>query len=114
FLVPVDPVGDTEPPRPTARPAPKPVARSTAPIYVPNGNFKPTTKAKLGEAVDLEKRGAFEYELCGPDNPQRKEHRKASLDLLKQARAIYQSAEEEDADSTDLARRLQAVMEMIS
>src|SRR5206468_1218645 len=83
-------------------------------ITVPVGRFKPETKSKLDQAVDLEKKGALEYDLSGPDNPQRKQHRKSALDYLKQARDIYQAAEEEDETSPSLGRRLQQVMEMIS
>ncbi len=114
FIVPADPVGEPDSIRPVAKAPPKIVTRGPNPIYPPSGKFKAATKEKLAQAVSLEKRGTTEYDLCGPDNPQRKEHRKAALDLLKQAREIYLDAEDEDPDSGDLAKRLQVVLEMIS
>lgn len=82
-------------------------------IAPPTGKFTPATKEKLARAAALEAEGAREFELSGPDNAQRREHRKIALDRLKQARDIYQDAQEED-DSADLGRHLRAVMEMIA
>jgi hypothetical protein len=83
-------------------------------ITPPAGNFKPETKAKLSQAVELEKKGTLEYDQSGPDNVNRKEHRKAALDYLKQARDIYEAAQEEDSDNSSLDRRMHDVLEMIS
>ncbi len=111
---PVDPVAAASAPRPDSATGKPAAAASRIPISVPIGAFSPATKAKLEQAVDLEKKGAIEFDLCGPDEPKRKEHRKAAVELLKQARDIYQAAQEEDPDCSPLGRRLQVVMEMIS
>jgi hypothetical protein len=111
---PVDPVASAAAPRPDGVDRAKPPAAPKIPIAIPIGKFTPATYAKLEQAIDAEKKGAIEYDLCGPDNPKRKEHRKAAVDYLKQARDIYQAAQEEDPDSPSLGRRLQQVMEMIS
>jgi hypothetical protein len=109
LLEPVDPVAAAERPKSAGT---KPAARTT--IRPPGGTFKASTKAKLAQAVELERKGTAEFELSGPDNAQRKQHRKAAVDLLKQARDIYQEAQDEDPDSPDLGSRLRTVMEMIS
>ncbi len=108
LLDPVDPVAAAS--KPNAAPV-RPPAKV---LRAPGGSFKPATKAKLVQAVELERKGTEEYDKSGPDNAQRKEHRKAAVALLKQARDIYQEAQEEDPDSSDLGGRLRAVMEMIS
>jgi hypothetical protein len=112
---PVDPVAEAAAPRPKsgggAAPAQWPAKSAITP---PVGRFTPETKAKLEQAVDLEKKGVIEYDLSGPDAPDRKKHRKAALEFLKQARDLYQDAQEEDENSPSLGRRLQQVMEMIS
>jgi hypothetical protein len=96
----------------------KPVAQKSASkrprIYVPSGDFKEATKVQLKLAVGLEEQGAEEYDLCGPDDPLRKEHRKSAIEHLTKARDIYQAAQDELPESLDLGRRLQSVMEMIS
>lgn len=109
LLEPVDPVAAAERPKTAGT---KPAAKTS--IATPGGAFKPATKTKLAKAVELERKGTAEYELSGPDNAQRKQHRKAAVELLKQARDIYQEAQEEDPDSPDLGSRLRTVMEMIS
>jgi len=111
---PVDPVAAATKPRPEQGKKPAPFTPGKASITTPVGRFKPETKAKLDQAVDLEKKGALEYDLSGPDNAQRKQHRKAALDYLKEARDIYQAAEDEDENSPSLNARLREVMEMIS
>ncbi len=111
---PVDPVAAATAPRPDGAQRPKPSAPTKVPISMPVGKFTPATLSKLEQAVDLEKRGVIEYDLSGPDNADRKKHRKAALDYLKQARDIYQGAQDEDENSPSLGRRLQQVMEMIS
>jgi hypothetical protein len=108
LLEPVDPVAAAS--KPNTAPV-KPAAKA---IRTPGGSFKPATKAKLAQAVELENKGTAEYDLSGPDNAQRKQHRKAAVEYLKQARDIYQEAQEEDPDSSDLGGRLRTVMEMIS
>jgi hypothetical protein len=110
----VDPVAVAAAPRPDGAKAPALNTPRKAPVSMPVGKFTKPTLTKLEQAIDLEKKGAIEYDLCGPDNAQRKEHRKAALDYLKQARDIYQAAQDEDPDSPSLGRRLQQVMEMIS
>lgn len=114
FLEPEDPLavaaGTPSGPAPAAQPAPRTASKRV--IYPPNGSFKPETKAKLAKAVELEKLGTDEYEQSGPDNAKRKEHRKAAMDFLKQARDIYEAAQDEDPGSLDVDRRLHAVLEM--
>jgi hypothetical protein len=107
LLDPNDPYGD-----PTSHGSGKhaPASASLPPV----GNFKPETKLKLAQAVDLERRGTVEYGKTGPENPDRKAHRKAAYDLLKQARDIYLAAQEEDPLSKELDRHIHTVMEMIS
>jgi hypothetical protein len=108
FLAPVDPVAAAAVPHPAAA---KP---ATSPLSPPSGVFKPQTRVKLSQAVELERQGTAEFDLTGPDEPKRREHRKAAIDCLVKARNIYQEAEEEDPGSVELSRRLRAVMEMIS
>ena len=101
LLQPEDPVATAAKPRPIV------VPKSTkTPPSVPGGRFKPATKLELAKAVDLEIKGTAEYELTGPDNADRRTHRKKAVDLLKQAREIYDAALEEDSASSDLERRL--------
>jgi hypothetical protein len=107
LLDPADPYGD-----PTARGAGKRAPASAS--LPPAGNFKPQTKLKLAQAVDLERQGTVEYGKTGPENPDRKSHRKKAYDLLKQARDIYEAAQEEDPLSKELDRHLHTVMEMLS
>ncbi len=98
--------GPVKPPQ-----APQPAGRAFAP---PAGKFRPETRARLVRAVDLERKGTEEFDQCGPDDPKRKEHLKAAIGYLRDARDIYQEAEDEDPDSRDLAEHLHRVMEMIS
>ena len=108
FLGPVDPVAAAEKPHPAAR------SPARTKLVPPSGSFTPATKSKLSDAVEFETEGAREYDLSGPDNADRKLHRKASLRLLIQARDIYEIALEEDPNSVALDRRMHDVMEMIS
>jgi hypothetical protein len=108
LLDPADPYGDPASPHTAAKRAP---ASASLP---PSGNFKPETKLKLAQAVDFERQGTAEYEKTGPENPDRKAHRKKAYDLLKKARDIYEAAQEEDPLSKELDRHLHAVMEMLS
>jgi hypothetical protein len=107
---------DTEPVDPYTEAA-KPKKAATAPakarISVPSGRFSEATKKKLAEAVELETKGTAEYEMTGPDNPARKQHRRPALDLLKKAREIYDAASEEDPNSLMLRDRLTEVRKMI-
>jgi hypothetical protein len=107
MLDPSDPYADATPGRPGKR-GPATVA------LPPSGNFKPEMKKRLAEAVDLERRAKIEFDQTGPDNPQRKAHRKAAYDLLKQARDIFNDAYEEDSHSKELDRHIHDVMEMMS
>jgi hypothetical protein len=112
ILEPVDPVGPTSGPVVAKAPKIKPPIHTR--IYPPTGKFKEATKAQLAVAVEWETQGAEEFALSGPDNAQRKEHRKTALELLKKARSVYQQAEEEDPDARGIGDRLKNVMEMIS
>jgi hypothetical protein len=105
-----------DPADPYALASPHPAAKRPTAVAAlpPSGNFKPETRMKLAQAMDLEARGKAEYDQTGPDNPQRKAHRKAAFDLIKQARDIYTAAQEEDPNSRDLDRRMHDVMEMLS
>jgi len=108
LLDPADPFADPASPHATAK---RPAVTTSLP---PAGNFKPETKLKLAQAVDFERRGKIEYDKTGPENADRKAHRKAAYDLLKQARDIYVAAQEEDPLSRELDRHIHTVMEMIS
>jgi hypothetical protein len=112
LLDPVDPVGGPPRPAPAAAATPKPSALQM--LSVPAGVFRPETREKLAKAIELEKKGTLEYEQSGPDNPKRKEHRKAAMDALKAARDIYEAAQDEDQNSPSLDRRMHDVMEMLS
>jgi len=111
---PVDPVASAAAPRPDGVDRSKPSTPPKVPISIPIRKFTPATYTKLEQAIDAEKKGVIEYDLSGPDNAERKKHRKAALEYLKQARDIYQAAQAEDETSPSLGRRLQQVMEMIS
>jgi hypothetical protein len=81
---------------------------------VPVGKFSTEMRAKLLRAVELEKTAEEEYALSGPDVSNRAVHRKAALVALREARDIYQAAEEEDPKSRQVGERLRNVMEMLS
>lgn len=106
LLAPRDPAADDGRPAPVRKPA-----KALSP---PAGNFTEATKAKLAKGAEFEEKGTAEYDQTGPENPQRQAHRKAAYNFLKQARDIYEAAQEENPNSPDLDRHLHAVMEMLS
>lgn len=81
---------------------------------VPLGSFSAAMRERLREAVRLQKQGAEEYRLAGPDGTDRPEHRRRALETLRKVRDVYVDASGEDSRSLDLEERMREVTLMLA
>ncbi len=98
----------------TSPPSPNGIGGTRRRDAIPHGQFSAAMRAKLQRAIELQRKGAEEYEKSGPDGQDRKAHRKLAHESLREARDIYQEAMDEDPNAMGLESRLTTVMSLLA